>query len=830
MADADEIFEEFKEHSVAEFFKKNRQMLGFSGKVRSLTTIVHEYVTNSVSWETPTVVKINGRVFVKPIGGVIDGHMKNSPTEHSPDNEIESLRKFEAFEVLCFDSESLKLKFKEVKAIHRHPMKPDERVYKIKLVGGRTVESTAHHGLFTLKNGKVSAVRAEELNVGDFLVAPRKSWRADAISELNLIEEALSLSDEEIKEFGVYGIRDILFADKRLMEKIKSQFDYRGRHYYFYNRYMKCDRLPIRLLRVLTQEERAVFYKCEVGARHSKYRLSAVLPITEELLCFLGLYAAEGNTRESLIGVSLSFGSHENELIEYALGLSKSLFGCAFKNKAHNTATNINIPNATLAFLLQKILKCGRRATSKRVPWLAFNVSKELAEAFLLAYLAGDGYPSREIFEYMARGTDLKGKITAATSNPELALGLQYLLSSLGYSYSYSKVAAETRIVAGKTANFKKSFRIEFYPDQRNSPLSFYPIEIGGISAVVEPALKWAINTRGQETVSIEKVASLAIKGANVSPEAVAFCNGDLGVLQISEIETRGPREGEHVYDYSIEGDENFVGGFGAICLHNSLDACEEAGILPNILIKVDQLENEHYKVTAEDNGPGIPRAHLGKALGMMLAGTKFHRYMQQRGQQGIGASGATMFSQMTTGKPIKVRTGLGNGRVFECELAMDVKSNKPIIANEKEYMSNYRGLVVEAEFAEVKYDRSDHGVFEYMKRTAIANPHAQLTLIEPTGERIVFPRASEKIPARPREVQPHPLGITTNDLMEMAQHSKQRKVSSFLTTTFSRLSSAKVEELRQLVPNVNFDKQPFELKWEEAEALVRAFQNTKWI
>ncbi len=262
----------------------------------------------------------------------------------------------------------------------------------------------------------------------------------------------------------------------------------------------------------------------------------------------------------------------------------------------------------------------------------------------------------------------------------------------------------------------------------------------------------------------------------------------------------------------------------------NSLDACEEASILPNILIKVDQLENEHYKVTAEDNGPGIPRAHLGKALGMMLAGTKFHRYMQQRGQQGIGASGCTMFSQMTTGKPIKVRTGLGNGRVFECELAMDVKNNKPIIANEKEYMSNYRGLVVEAEFADVKYDRSDHGVFEYLKRTAIANPHAQLTLIEPTGERIVFPRASEKIPPRPREVQPHPLGITTNDLMEMAQHSKQRKVSSFLTTTFSRLSSAKVEELRQLVPNVNFDKQPFELKWEEAEALVRAFQNTKWI
>ena len=41
-------FQEFKEHSVAEFFKKNRQMLGYSGKIKSLTTVVHEYVTNAI--------------------------------------------------------------------------------------------------------------------------------------------------------------------------------------------------------------------------------------------------------------------------------------------------------------------------------------------------------------------------------------------------------------------------------------------------------------------------------------------------------------------------------------------------------------------------------------------------------------------------------------------------------------------------------------------------------------------------------------------------------------------------------------------------------------
>ena len=45
---ADELFKEFKEVSISEFFRKNKAHLGYSGKVRSLTTIVHELITNSL--------------------------------------------------------------------------------------------------------------------------------------------------------------------------------------------------------------------------------------------------------------------------------------------------------------------------------------------------------------------------------------------------------------------------------------------------------------------------------------------------------------------------------------------------------------------------------------------------------------------------------------------------------------------------------------------------------------------------------------------------------------------------------------------------------------
>jgi len=271
----------------------------------------------------------------------------------------------------------------------------------------------------------------------------------------------------------------------------------------------------------------------------------------------------------------------------------------------------------------------------------------------------------------------------------------------------------------------------------------------------------------------------------------------------------------------------------------NSLDAAEEVGVLPDILVEIKELPNEHYLVHAEDNSTGIPYKHMGKALGMMLAGTKFHRYMQQRGQQGIGASGCTMFSQITTGKPVHVRSGTGDGKVFECDLSIDLKTNQPKIINYVETMGNFKGLAIEAEFAEVKYDKSTHSVYEYLRMPAIANPHAQITLIEPNGEKTVFPRSTNKVPARPKEILPHPLGITTNDLIEKSHHSQSRKISSFLTTEFSRVSNDKIKEMDSLVNQgkppgdpeyVNFEKKPSELKWPEAEKLINAFQKLRWI
>lgn len=238
-----------------------------------------------------------------------------------------------------------------------------------------------------------------------------------------------------------------------------------------------------------------------------------------------------------------------------------------------------------------------------------------------------------------------------------------------------------------------------------------------------------------------------------------------------------------------------------------------------------------HLKVSVEDNGTGIPKSKVGQALGMLLAGTKFATRAQKRGQQGIGASYATLFAQITTGKPTHVKTSMGD-KVFECDLTIDVKKNTPALSNEKEYgqaVRKFKGLRVEAEFSEVAYDRSEYSVFEYLRRTALANPHAQLTLIEPNGQMVVFPRASTKIPSKPKDSKPHPLGLTTSDLIDMAGVSQGRKITSFLTGDFSKISQDKIDELKTLLPNIDFEKHPSKMQWAEAEAIVNAFRKIKF-
>ncbi len=261
----------------------------------------------------------------------------------------------------------------------------------------------------------------------------------------------------------------------------------------------------------------------------------------------------------------------------------------------------------------------------------------------------------------------------------------------------------------------------------------------------------------------------------------------------------------------------------------NSLDACEEVSILPNIEVKIDELGEEYYEVTVTDNGPGISKENVGKAFGKLLAGTKFHRMMQSRGQQGIGAAGCTMLSQMTTGKPTKVITGRGNGKALTLELTIDPKMNEAKMTNIKEIDKDFRGTAVQAKFKGVLYRDSDQGALEYLRRTVIANPHAQISFRDPMGQKFTFKRTHNEVPQKPEEIKPHPKGTTVDDILSYCKMTKGRTVSTFLSNDFDRMGAKGIDEVKKRV-HFDMNKDPKTLTWEEAEEIVKAFKAIDFI
>jgi DNA topoisomerase VI subunit B len=261
----------------------------------------------------------------------------------------------------------------------------------------------------------------------------------------------------------------------------------------------------------------------------------------------------------------------------------------------------------------------------------------------------------------------------------------------------------------------------------------------------------------------------------------------------------------------------------------NSIDACEEAGILPELHVEVHDLALEAMKpqnaeltkgegrflVVVQDNGPGIVKAQVPKIFGKLLYGSKFHRLKQSRGQQGIGISAAAMYGQITTGKPIRVTSRVGKGKaahVFDIQL--DTRKNEPVVTHDETLAQWHQdhGTRVELEIL-ANWQQGQRFVNRYVEHTALANPHATIHYTRPVGagqrtgtdrpgnETLSFPRATTELPKEAIEIKPHPHGVELGALMLMAQESKSRDVSGFLQSAFSRVSSSAAADILRQVP-----------------------------
>ncbi len=260
--------------------------------------------------------------------------------------------------------------------------------------------------------------------------------------------------------------------------------------------------------------------------------------------------------------------------------------------------------------------------------------------------------------------------------------------------------------------------------------------------------------------------------------------------------------------------------------VENSLDAAESLSIPPDIYVRLSHAEEigsetDVYRLRVEDNGIGVSPRHIPSAFGQVLFGSKY-KSKQHRGTFGLGGKMAILYGQITTHQPAVVTSSTGMSRIYTYKLMIDIQRNRPIIFDRKVLINKKRwqGTIVEFSL-EGDYSRAMPKVLEYFKQTAMVNPYANLTFVDPKGRLYKFTRVTRQMPDPPKETLPHPYGVDVELLQRLIQVTPYKDMSEFLKNHFHRvgeITARKFLEFSKLSPSKN----PRRLSHSEVVRLMR--------
>ena len=272
----------------------------------------------------------------------------------------------------------------------------------------------------------------------------------------------------------------------------------------------------------------------------------------------------------------------------------------------------------------------------------------------------------------------------------------------------------------------------------------------------------------------------------------------------------------------------------------NSLDACEETGILPDLDIEVIKVGNgstkntDLVKIVVEDNGPGIDPDNLAKVFGEYLASSKFGRGQCSRGQQGIGISAATTWAQMTNAKGVQVISKTKSMRkAISAQVDVDIKSNTGIVKNKEmiDWKNKVSGVRVEFLMDGRIQLNGDGGLQTYIEGTALLNPHVTMKFKLGDLDWQKTDRVSNETPNIPEATLPHPHTFKLGEFITHATLYGKVSVSKFLKTGFSRVSDQSISDfIKSGMPKGLIEKSVTSLSEEDFKKVFQAVQATTLI
>ena len=210
--------------------------------------------------------------------------------------------------------------------------------------------------------------------------------------------------------------------------------------------------------------------------------------------------------------------------------------------------------------------------------------------------------------------------------------------------------------------------------------------------------------------------------------------------------------------------------------VENSLDACDQQKILPDVHLSIKAVDPEKpdpkpYILTVKDNGPGIESKHVPLAFGTVLYGSKFG-LKQARGMFGLGATMAILYGQITTNKPVYVKSSTDGQTQDEYELLLDIQKNKPVILKHETKEISKTGLSVSI-CLEGDYSKAGSKIRDYVYQTSLITPYATITFDDPKGEKFRYTKIVRTMPPAPTILNPHPYGVDVETIKRMVEDSK---------------------------------------------------------
>lgn len=682
--------------------------------IDGLHHLIWEVVDNSLTYGTPVLIEQDGQVVLKKIGEIIDSAIESNRSAVISGKTTEILRSGFNIKSLSFDPQSLKLSWKPISSLIRH--KVNSEIFEITLQNNRRIQITPYHSLFTLEHGEVKPILGSNLKIGSYVIVPKKFIEPKKyVSKINLFEELLKLSENKTASIYLYNVKNLLTDDLKPIVKKYVNLPRWSNVFYDFKRY---NYLPFNIWRLFPKPIRKKFSRhCFLGnKRNDKFRLKPIINVNKNLVELLGIYAAEGTNLASknTNRVVFSFGSQEKHLIKYVADLIEKIFGYKTKpNKAHQTAQVLQIDSLLISLIFKEIFRTGCNAYHKTIPSIIFNVSPELRERYLIAYLAGDGYPSKEFTHHLinntAPGSNSRTKFTASSVSNDLLDNLSYLLFSLGKTFSINKN------------------KIDFYWNTNSSYLDHLPVsEVISKISWTRP-YSFSLNIHGGITSS--KIATL-IKSDRLMlyPGASRFLDSDLGVLKVVKIR-KIRYQHKWVYDFSVPKGENFVAGQAPIIAHNSIDEAI-AGYCKNIKVVLCPKN----RVSVEDDGRGIPvekhpitkKSALETVMCTLHAGAKFGTggYKVAGGLHGVGVSVVNALSSWMRAEVKR------DGKIFSQEYSR----GKAITKLKKEGKTKLSGTKIIFEpdpeiFSKIEFDWKK--ILTHLRQQAYLTKGVKITIVD---------------------------------------------------------------------------------------------------